>query len=119
AMLSRVSLRPHGRPSCSVDSFMPHSAVCRHFSAMRGVMILLAVLGTSTAASAAEGDTERTAPQRDESPESCLSQAEIREMVAKRTVIAPTAAIRTARAVASGGRIIRASLCRMGDELIY
>lgn len=81
---------------------------------MRRFIVLLACLGMLTAARAADGDEERSG-----SREVCLSQAEARQAVTQKTVIAPAVAMRAARSFAAGGRIIRASLCRTDDQLAY
>jgi uncharacterized membrane protein YkoI len=48
----------------------------------------------------------------------CLSEAEIREEVAAKRVIAQVAALRAARA-AGGGEAVRARLCRGEKGLVY
>ncbi len=49
----------------------------------------------------------------------CLSEADLREAVAEKRVIAPFAAIRAAREVIPRAEIQRASLCRHDDKLVY
>lgn len=51
--------------------------------------------------------------------ESCLSDADLREAVADKRVIAPLAAIRAAREVIPRAEIQRASLCRHDERLVY
>lgn len=51
-------------------------------------------------------------------PPGCLSQAEMREVLAQEAVVAPIDAVRAARGK-NGGKVIRASLCRNADDFVY
>lgn len=51
--------------------------------------------------------------------DTCLSEADMREAVAEKRVIAPFAAIRAARETIPRAEIQRASLCRQETGLVY
>lgn len=55
----------------------------------------------------------------DKTGEVCMSQAEMRSLAMDRTVIPSVAAIRTARATAGGGKVVRAALCQREGEFRY
>ena len=80
---------------------------------MRGTIVLLAFMAAATVATAQSEERPRAAGEQ------CLSAVEARQAVAQKAVVPPAIAIRAARAAAGGGRIIRASLCRVGDALAY
>src|SRR5262245_43521492 len=77
---------------------------------MRALLIAFFVAGLWPAAAAA-GDPHGA--------QACLSQDETREAVAKRSVVSPVSAIRSARAATGGAEIIRARLCRHEGGLVY
>lgn len=88
---------------------MRHSLRLPHGREMRnGVAV---VVFACLAGGAAAADDRAAAP-------GCLSQAEMREVLAQKAVIAPLVAVRAARAK-SGGKVIRASLCRNDNEFVY
>jgi uncharacterized membrane protein YkoI len=78
---------------------------------MRRPVIVLATLGSLTVADAASGEGAY-------SPQACLSQAETRHAVSQKSVVPPAVAIKAA-ARAVGGRVLRATLCRVEDRLAY
>src|SRR5262245_2826030 len=78
---------------------------------MRHLVFLLAMIGSLAVAHAAEGEGAY-------SPQVCLSQVETRHAVSQKSVVAPAVAIKAA-ARAAGGRVLRASLCRVEDRLTY
>jgi uncharacterized membrane protein YkoI len=49
----------------------------------------------------------------------CLSPQDMREIVSGKGVVAPAAAIRAARQAAPKAEVVRATLCRRGEELVY
>jgi hypothetical protein len=49
----------------------------------------------------------------------CLSSGETLEAVSNREVVAPARAIVIAKRVVPGADVLRAALCREGDELVY
>jgi uncharacterized membrane protein YkoI len=51
--------------------------------------------------------------------ENCLPPREMQEIVAAQGVVAPAAAIMTARRQVPNAEVVRAALCHSGDELIY
>ncbi len=51
--------------------------------------------------------------------ESCLSQGEMREVVASGAVVAPVAATRAAQAQSPGAEVTRVDLCRAGGGFVY
>lgn len=53
------------------------------------------------------------------SPAGCLSPQDMRETVASKEVVAPAAAIRTARQAVPKAEVVRAFLCRRGEGLVY
>ena len=95
---------------CTRHSSTIHVALLS-LRAMRRPVIVLATLGSLTVADAAEGEGAY-------SPEACLSQAETRHAVSQKSVVPPAVAIKAA-ARAVGGRVLRASLCRVEDRLAY
>jgi uncharacterized membrane protein YkoI len=90
--------------SCTIHTALPSLQAMRR-------LIVLAILGGLTVAHAANGEGAY-------SPQACLSQAETRHAVSQKAVVAPAVAIRAA-ARAVGGRVLRASLCRLEDRLAY
>ncbi len=50
---------------------------------------------------------------------SCLDPGEMRETVAEKKVVAPAAAVVTARRAVPGADIVRANLCRVESDLHY
>lgn len=65
------------------------------------------------------GSTERT-PRASVRTQSCLSGADMREIVSERKVMEPIAAIRAAREVQPRAEIVRVNLChREGEPLFY
>jgi hypothetical protein len=90
--------------SCTIHVALPSLRAMRR-------LIVLAILGGLTATHAAKGEGAY-------SPQACLSQAETRHAVSQKAVVAPALAIRVA-ARAAGGRVLRASLCRLDDRLAY
>lgn len=80
-------------------------------SRITAVLIALAcwaLPGAVTASSAAE-----------RAPRACLNKAEQREAIATHRAIRLAAAIRAMRARGHHGEVVRASLCRRGDKLVY
>lgn len=55
----------------------------------------------------------------DRAPRACLNKAEQREAIAAHRAIPLAAAIRAMRARGHHGEVVRASLCRRGDTLVY
>lgn len=49
----------------------------------------------------------------------CLSQGEMREVVASGSVIAPVSATRAAQAQSPGAEVTRVQLCRAGGGYVY
>lgn len=49
----------------------------------------------------------------------CLSQGEMREVVASSAVVAPAAATRAAQAQSPGAEVTRVQLCRAGGGYVY
>lgn len=49
----------------------------------------------------------------------CLSPQDMREIVSAKGVVAPAAAIRAARQAVPKADVVRATLCRRGEELVY
>lgn len=49
----------------------------------------------------------------------CLSQGEMREVVASGAVVAPASATRTAQAQSPGAEVTRVQLCRQGGGYVY
>lgn len=101
---------------------------------MRPVLILLALGACLTGAAAlldgssAEEvrapeatDTSSVSPHRPSvRGQSCLSGADMREVVAERKVLEPIAAIRAARQLVPRAEIVRVNLChREGEPLFY
>ncbi|HMO30879.1 PepSY domain-containing protein [Enterovirga sp.] len=72
--------------------------------------IISLVMGTSAGAQAADAVANAR---------SCLSYGDTAEVVASRKVIAPGEAIVAARHAVPDGDILRASLCRKSDALVY
>lgn len=93
--------------------------------------LALAAIGLTAAALAAGGLGTLAEEAREAAPlvaaptapqprvEECLSPADMREEVSERRVIAPVAAIKSARTVIPRAEIQRASLCRHADGLVY
>lgn len=92
-----------------IMAFMPHSFAPAEASAMRLRTVSIAALTVLPGFSLA---AERTVPP------GCLTQAEMREVLAQEAVVAPITAVRAARSK-SGGKVIRASLCRNADDFVY
>jgi uncharacterized membrane protein YkoI len=76
---------------------------------MRSVWIGVALLGCLGVARA-EGAAR---------PLDCLDPGETRETVASNVVVAPAMAVVAARRSVPGAEIVRASLCRVEDHLLY
>lgn len=55
----------------------------------------------------------------DRAPRACLNKAEQREAIAARQAIPLAEAIKAMRARGHHGEVVRASLCRRGDKLVY
>ena len=51
--------------------------------------------------------------------ENCLPPREMQEAVASKGVVAPASAVMTARRQVPGADVVRASLCRNSDALVY
>lgn len=88
---------------------------------MIGSKLILAGLVAATCAAAAARAEEPAAEPAAESAEpaaGCLSDRDLRRLVENRTVVAPIAAIRTARAEVAGDAV-GARLCRDGAEYVY
>ena len=49
----------------------------------------------------------------------CLPPREMQEAVAAKGVVAPASAVMTARRQVPGADVVRASLCRNSDDLVY
>jgi hypothetical protein len=90
--------------ACVRHSWTIHVAL-PSLHAMRRLVFLLAIVGGLTVARAA-GENGGYGTQ------ACLSPAETRHAVSQKSVVAPAVAIRAA-ARAAGGRVLRASLCRI------
>jgi len=71
---------------------------------MRALLILASIL-FPLSASVAQAD--------------CLSQGEMREVVASSAVVAPAAATRAAQAHSPGAEVTRVRLCRQGGGYVY
>lgn len=50
---------------------------------------------------------------------SCMPPREMQEVLAETKIVAPAAAVITARRAVQGADLLRAALCRDGDDLIY
>lgn len=60
------------------------------------------------------------AQARPKSDEQCLGQAEVRELVSQKIVLAPAPILKKARAAGgSGAKVLRALLCRRDGQYIY
>jgi uncharacterized membrane protein YkoI len=55
----------------------------------------------------------------DRAPRACLNKAEQREAIASHRAIPLAAAIRAMRGRGHHGEVVRASLCRRGETLVY
>jgi uncharacterized membrane protein YkoI len=96
---------------------------------MRYAIALVAISLTAAALAAGgfgsmadDGPAPQTGAVSSQAPlriESCLSPADLREVVGERRVIPPVAAIRAARTVIPRAEIQRASLCRHEGGLVY
>lgn len=73
------------------------------------------VLGIVLLASTLSARSEAAEPEE----RACLSYGDTAEVVASRKVIAPGEAIVAARHAVPDGDILRASLCRKSDALVY
>ncbi len=71
------------------------------------VLGLLAMMGAAYAQSASAA------------LKNCLPPREMQEAVASKGVVAPAAAVITARRQVPGADVVRASLCRSSDALVY
>lgn len=87
---------------------------------------LIASGGVGTRAEERDGETvaatkvvAQMQPQPVARGENCLSDADLREAVAEKRVIAPLMAIRAAREIMPRAEIQRASLCRHEQGLVY
>jgi uncharacterized membrane protein YkoI len=91
-------------------TFSLHSVRDRQGSAMRCIILLIAcwtVLGTAHAQSAAAALQD------------CVPQRQMQEVVAGRQLVAPAAAIMTARRQVPNADVLRANLCHGDDTLVY
>ena len=77
---------------------------------MRLVWVLIALWGTVGAASAQSAAAAL---------KNCLPPREMQEAVAAKGVVAPASAVMTARRQIPGADVVRASLCRNSDDLVY
>jgi uncharacterized membrane protein YkoI len=77
-------------------------------------LVALALFLTGFVASPARSADEPAKMQNE-----CLSSGDALEAVSTLKVIEPARAITLARNAAPGGEIVRASLCREGDVLVY
>ena len=75
---------------------------------MRALLFGLALLSL-TGAARAQGA----------SPPVCMPPREMQEVVAGTKIVAPAAAVITARRTVQGADLLRAALCRDGGDLIY
>src|SRR5947209_8626633 len=99
---------------------MPSLAPLRGSALMRLLLaatLLLAPVPLAASSAQAEELTE-TKAEAAPAKAACLSEAEIREEVAAKRVIAQVAALRAARA-AGGGEAVRARLCHGEKGLVY
>lgn len=98
------------------SSFSQRSPARRYCPAMpvfriTSALIVLACGAMSTAATVAYA--------ADRTPRTCLNKAEQREAIATHRAVPLAAAIRAMRARGHHGEVVRASLCRRGDMLVY
>ncbi|MBQ0822273.1 PepSY domain-containing protein [Microvirga sp. HBU67558] len=77
---------------------------------MRLVWVLIALWGMVGAASAQSAAAAL---------KNCLPPREMQEAVAAKGVVAPASAVMTARRQIPGADVVRASLCRNSDDLVY
>jgi uncharacterized membrane protein YkoI len=80
---------------------------------MRLVGLIIAIIGLWGAVDAAHAQKASAALQN------CLRPREMQEAVASRGVIAPASAVMTARRQVPNADVVRASLCRSSDALVY
>ncbi|MFO1149269.1 MAG: hypothetical protein U1E62_12920 [Alsobacter sp.] len=99
---------------------MPSHASSRGPVLLRALLAASAVLVAPVAAAppAFAEDLAETKAEAKQARPACLSEAEIREEVAAKRVIAQVAALRAARA-AGGGEAVRARLCNGEKGLVY
>ena len=81
-----------------------------HKAGMRLVWLVIAMWGMMGAASAQSA----TAALRN-----CLQPKEMQQAVASKGVVAPASAVMTARRQVPNADVVRASLCRSSDTLVY
>jgi uncharacterized membrane protein YkoI len=84
--------------------FIARSAVLGHLVRMRNLLILASLL-IPLSAPVAQSE--------------CLSQGEMREVVASSAVVAPAAATRAAQAQSPGAEVTRVQLCRAGGGYVF
>lgn len=77
---------------------------------MRLVWLVLGLWGMAGAASAQSASAALR---------NCLPPREMQETVAAKGVVAPASAVMTARRQVPGADVVRASLCRSSDALVY
>ncbi len=78
---------------------------------MRLVCLVIALWGTMGAASAQSATTAALA--------NCLPPREMQEAVASKSIVAPASAVMTAKRQVPNSDVVRASLCRSSDTLVY
>jgi uncharacterized membrane protein YkoI len=97
-----------------VPALAPHSEFvqCRKgmVSRMRLVWLIIAAWGTMGAAHAQSASAALA---------NCLPPREMQEAIASKGVVAPASAVITARRQVPGADVVRASLCRSSDTLVY
>jgi uncharacterized membrane protein YkoI len=77
---------------------------------MRLVWLIIATLGLTGAAYAQSASAAL---------KNCLPPREMQEAVASKGVVAPASAVMTARREVPNADVVRASLCRSSDALVY
>ncbi len=77
---------------------------------MRLVLMIIGLLGTMGAAHAQSVAAAL---------KNCLPPREMQEAVASKSIVAPAAAVMTARRQVPNADVVRANLCRSSDSLVY
>ncbi len=85
-------------------AFTIHSAVRVQGSVMRAFVLSFGLICLSMQAQAQDG---------------CIGASEMRDLVAQKHVIAPSAAMAAAKSAVPGADMLRANLCRQDSALIY
>ena len=94
----------------ALTTFRIRSVRQRHGQLMRLVCLVIALWGMMGAASAQSASAALG---------NCLPPREMQEAVASKGVVTPASAVMTARRQVPGADVVRASLCRSSDALVY